>query len=524
MSCKSLGAICLLAFLMATEAWAQAGTNFFTTSPPNPVGSGARAMGMGGAFIAVGDDGTAASWNPACLIQLEKPEASFVVTQDFRDIDGANVDFFGGNYISMSYPFTVKSSSLDLFGQSDINMILSFNYQKLFDMFSDFGPKTIDDREFQSGFDVAVEGGDSTITTDDFFLVWTNQVGKISDLSSEQSGDLGALAPAFAIQLGPKLSVGMTYNFWRDGWLGSRVDQEYEESGTSGSKMTTDFWTDTVAPYCACNGGHCLQDMSVDDPSCLDALFLSVPNAAAFTTESYDNRTKFRMEGRNFNVGVLYDVNGRWTVGGVYRSPVKMEVERTVDTTFRKIDWEDDGLGNVTINGDNITKWHNEYEDKVTFPESYGLGVGYRFSDALSFTADVTRVNWNEYVYEQEGGTRYSLVNGLKPDKADVAPTYTVRAGGEYLIIKPKYVVPIRAGFFYDPEPAKDQPDDVYGITAGSGFAFKWMAFDLTYFYRFGNDIILNVTADPAHEQIVEVKRGDLAQHMLMLSTIVYFE
>lgn len=44
----------------------------------NPVGSGARAMGMGGAFIGVADDATAASWNPGGLFQLELPEVSIV--------------------------------------------------------------------------------------------------------------------------------------------------------------------------------------------------------------------------------------------------------------------------------------------------------------------------------------------------------------------------------------------------------------------------------------------------------------
>jgi len=34
---------------------------------PNPVGSGARAMGLGNAFIAVADDATAAVWNPGGL-------------------------------------------------------------------------------------------------------------------------------------------------------------------------------------------------------------------------------------------------------------------------------------------------------------------------------------------------------------------------------------------------------------------------------------------------------------------------
>lgn len=41
-------------------------------------GSGARAAGMGNAFIAVSDDGTAASWNPAGLAQLREAEFSLV--------------------------------------------------------------------------------------------------------------------------------------------------------------------------------------------------------------------------------------------------------------------------------------------------------------------------------------------------------------------------------------------------------------------------------------------------------------
>jgi long-subunit fatty acid transport protein len=44
----------------------------------SPVGSGARAAGMADAFVAIADDATAASWNPAGLIQLEEPEISAV--------------------------------------------------------------------------------------------------------------------------------------------------------------------------------------------------------------------------------------------------------------------------------------------------------------------------------------------------------------------------------------------------------------------------------------------------------------
>ena len=56
-------------------------------SSPNPVGSGARALGMGGAFIAVADDATAASWNPGGLIQLETPEVSIVGAGFYRSED-----------------------------------------------------------------------------------------------------------------------------------------------------------------------------------------------------------------------------------------------------------------------------------------------------------------------------------------------------------------------------------------------------------------------------------------------------
>jgi long-chain fatty acid transport protein len=58
----------------AATASAQVGVSF------NRTGSGARAAGMANAFIAVSDDGTAASWNPSGLAQLRKPELSIVST------------------------------------------------------------------------------------------------------------------------------------------------------------------------------------------------------------------------------------------------------------------------------------------------------------------------------------------------------------------------------------------------------------------------------------------------------------
>ena len=68
-------------------AFAQQLQSVGIASSPNPVGSGARALGMGGAFIGVADDATAASWNPGGLIQLETPEISIVGAYNKRTED-----------------------------------------------------------------------------------------------------------------------------------------------------------------------------------------------------------------------------------------------------------------------------------------------------------------------------------------------------------------------------------------------------------------------------------------------------
>jgi hypothetical protein len=84
-------------------------------------GSGARALGMGGAFLARPDDGTAASWNPAGLSYLQRLEVSAaglmtsarstgydnsnVLINDDR-LDAGTIDF-----VSAAFPFETEHVS-----------------------------------------------------------------------------------------------------------------------------------------------------------------------------------------------------------------------------------------------------------------------------------------------------------------------------------------------------------------------------------------------------------------------------
>ena len=165
-------------------------TTFDVPSSLNPVGSGARAIGMGGAFIAVADDATAASWNPAGLTQLDRPEISAVGTYLYRGEDlefGTNPEADGSqsvseeslNYISVAYPFNLLNR----------NMIISLNYQHLFDFY----------REWE-------------------FTVLDNPVKpgiKELNLDFEQSGDIYAIGLAYAVKILPRFSLGFTLNFWQ---------------------------------------------------------------------------------------------------------------------------------------------------------------------------------------------------------------------------------------------------------------------------------------------------------------------
>jgi len=60
------------------------------------IGVGARALGMGGAFVSVADDASGAYWNPAGLVQLQQREAMLMGASQF----GGVVDHEVGSFVA----------------------------------------------------------------------------------------------------------------------------------------------------------------------------------------------------------------------------------------------------------------------------------------------------------------------------------------------------------------------------------------------------------------------------------------
>ena len=137
-------------------------------------------------------------------------------------------------------------------------------------------------------------------------------------------------------------------------------------------------------------------------------------------------------------------------------------------------------------------------------------------SDVLTLDLDVYRTEWSDYVLRDADGNKLNPITGELQSKSDVDDTTQVRLGGEYLIIRDNMVFPVRAGLFYDPEPAEGSPDDFWGATVGGGIAYKRFVYDLAYQYRFGRDVrTVNVGGDDSDQ--------DVDQHTVYMSLIVHF-
>ncbi|HHE64669.1 MAG TPA: hypothetical protein ENL09_01455 [Bacteroidetes bacterium] len=152
----------------------------------NISGAGARAAGMGGAFIGVADDATAITWNPSGLTQLYRPEVSLVArfiaenykyesTQFDNSVD--NQSHFIVNFASAAYPLM------------NGRIVAAVAFQKQLDWYSGW----------ETSEDETADGGANTII------------------------------PGIAVRVLPILSIGFSTNIWMGNSIKNTFDYDYVE-------------------------------------------------------------------------------------------------------------------------------------------------------------------------------------------------------------------------------------------------------------------------------------------------------
>ena len=178
------------------------------------LGAGARAAGMGGAFTALADDASAASFNPAGLALLLRPEASLVVDgrrrsddhAGFSNLEGGGVELYDPssssfdtadpNFASATWPVTAAGR----------NLTFQLSYHRLIDF-------TFDS---ERRFDERTAEGSPLATIDQRI---------------DQQGDVSTLSLAAAYQLTQRLSLGLTLSRWDGAWAFSTNTREEHPDG-----------------------------------------------------------------------------------------------------------------------------------------------------------------------------------------------------------------------------------------------------------------------------------------------------
>jgi hypothetical protein len=217
----------------------------------------------------------------------------------------------------------------------------------------------------------------------------------------------------------------------------------------------------------------------------------------------------FSFSGINANLGFLWSVTDSLTLGGVFKTPFTADLEhqyRKVSTSYSP---------KYPKYRDTDVDSHSTSEE-MTMPMSYGLGVAYRFSDEFTSSLDVYLTHWQDFVLKDARGNETSPVTGKPVGESDISPTVQVRLGSEYLFIMPKYIVPVRAGFFYDPAPALGGTDPYFGFSVGSGIGVGRFIFDFAYQYRFGLDVGKSILRAHRFSE-------DVHEHAFYTSLIIHF-
>jgi long-chain fatty acid transport protein len=200
---RSCGFALAVALGAGAPASAQVGVAF------NRTGSGARAAGMANAFIAISDDGTAASWNPSGLAQLRKPEFSVVSTTSGDSVtaagyrtrdDLASFSTAHSTYRNTYLDFASLAVPVTLWGKP---VTFQGSWRRLY---------SVDYREIvTSTREPLVADGPPVVRFDG---------------NGDTLGNVDLWSAAAAVRLTPRLSLGAGVNFWRGDWTEVQVATE----------------------------------------------------------------------------------------------------------------------------------------------------------------------------------------------------------------------------------------------------------------------------------------------------------
>lgn len=195
-----------------------------------------------------------------------------------------------------------------------------------------------------------------------------------------------------------------------------------------------------------------------------------------------DGSTRVRV---GYNIGVMYDVCEKVTIGLSYRSRIKMKVKEgtaSLDYASEKIKKILEASGKIPP----LDK--GTFHAQLPLPSNTTLGVSYRPTDRWEIALDLQYVGWSAYdslnvVFNE----KVLQIQDIKAEK-DYKNTMTYRVGAQYQATER---LDVRAGLYYDQSPIRKHnynPEtpgmDKIGISGGLSFEpYRNLQIDFAFLY-----------------------------------------
>jgi len=425
-------------------------------------GVGARALGMGGAFTAIADDATAATWNPAGLAQLTKPEASLVAesadsetsnkafsygysldekfrepncvcgfgqSEDYRETSArqrTSSDSTEATFLSATYPFVVgrrnlvvQVSARRLLAPSSVesSSTISWSDTLTYYQFYSVGDGTFDEIPYF----------DATFVGEDRYAI-----------SQDLDRGIETYSLSVASSLTDKISLGLTVNYNR-----STLRQ-----------VST-------------------QRLDATYPAGYDEEFNPI-NGSLQSVEKA--RSEWSVDTYSFDVGALWRPIPQLRVGAVLHIGTSSDFDRpsSTSTSQERID---------PINGASSFAFTDSERrvGTVDWPSGYALGLAFAPLEWWTIAADYSETDWSDSAIRKGRLVESSFFppdllpldesnpNQLAfPSDGPQQKASAIRLGTEARVVLGHGVLPLRAGYSEeDPVVAsrtiEDIDSDVYG-------------------------------------------------------------
>ena len=384
--------------------------NFFFSpmqmSDYNFLGAGARAKAMGGAFFAVSDDPTAASWNPAGLASLDKAQMdlSFNSYRDRGEHMTSGLNFSLSEKLKYNKNRVSSASVVIPFKISDKELVGSVLYQVISDIYQENKYVLVNDTLF-------------TKTGEDMFITNRQDI-----LEEKVTGRLEAMTLSIGGKVFGSLSLGLGVNIYGGGF-NSDVSLLYPKS----SKTDIDTYIDTITG---------------DTVTTAVNIYLD-----------YHPTIESDYSGFNFTIGGMYQIE-KLKLGAVVKTPFILKEKNNF--RFLVDEWE---RGVVTEGGLLSTITEGEADREWKIPIMVGFGASYQLP-SLILAADLELRNYSnaEVSYYEKALDPLSDEITANLDWRNLTQ---FRIGGEYMVHTKWGDIPIRAGFRNDPKLFTDQYDSM---------------------------------------------------------------